>query len=78
MTPPQVSGAATTIRVGRLLSAALASLLFVGLTALAVTSEAFVAGAKAGLDADMMVAVLNAAAAALAALAEATRAGTCH
>ncbi len=29
-------------------------------TALAVTSEAFVAGAKAGLDADMMVAVLNA------------------
>ncbi len=29
-------------------------------TALAVTCEAFVAGAKAGLDADMMVAVLNA------------------
>jgi 2-hydroxy-3-oxopropionate reductase len=29
-------------------------------TALAVTSEAFVAGAKAGLDADMMVAVINA------------------
>ena len=29
-------------------------------TALAVTTEAFVAGAKAGLDADMMVAVLNA------------------
>lgn len=30
------------------------------ITALAVTSEVFVAGVKAGLDADMMVAVLNA------------------
>jgi 2-hydroxy-3-oxopropionate reductase len=29
-------------------------------TALAITSEAFVAGAKAGLDADMMIAVINA------------------
>ena len=29
-------------------------------TALAISSEAFVAGAKAGLDADMMVAVINA------------------
>lgn len=37
MTPPEVSGPATTLRVGRLLSAALASLLFVGLTAVVVT-----------------------------------------
>ena len=29
-------------------------------TALAITSEAFVAGVKAGLDADMMIAVINA------------------
>ena len=37
MTPPEVIGPATSIKLGRLLSAVLAALLFVGLTALAVT-----------------------------------------